>query len=260
MSEIANLPEHALAVKLVYDVFGDTAKSFGKELGEMAGDNIKRVIQKAYHIVVAQGKSKGSVPPKVMKQVLEQAYLCNDEVQAAYLGGILASSKTEISRDDRAVSYLSLIQSLSTYQLRTHAIIYGAMLNGTDFNTNRDRLLVGEACSGVVESEYIAAMEYGEKEQSDIISRHAFIGLHERGLSWAGFELSYSTPPPPITPMAYRYFSPTPLGIELFVWGMGEGEKGNAAFEPELLKRCNWPFIITPSGFASYRVVLGNRL
>src|SRR5208283_3371005 len=69
----------------------------------------------------------------VLKEVLSEGYFCEDELQAMYLGGVLASSKSSVSRDDRAIAYCSLVSSLSSYQLRTHCILYSTILRATHF-------------------------------------------------------------------------------------------------------------------------------
>jgi translation elongation factor EF-G len=81
----------------------------------------------------AQNKIGGQIPPRVLKEVLAEGYFCEDELQAMYLGGVLASSKGPVSRDDRAIAYCSLVNSLSSYQLRTHCILYSTLLRGTHY-------------------------------------------------------------------------------------------------------------------------------
>jgi uncharacterized protein YbjQ (UPF0145 family) len=65
-------PEGVLATagaKLLYDVFGDSAKVFGKKLGSysQAGvDNLERVLKKAYRRMKARAKTDGDVPVRVI--------------------------------------------------------------------------------------------------------------------------------------------------------------------------------------------------
>jgi hypothetical protein len=110
-----------LGVKLLHDVCGPTAKYLGGELKsytEAGLENLKRVFGNAYRRIEAEHKHDGEVPARVLKSLLPEAYFCEDEVQAQYLGGILASAKGPIARDDRAVSHIRLLSGLSTYQIR----------------------------------------------------------------------------------------------------------------------------------------------
>ena len=84
-----------------------------------------------------QLEAPGAVPPRVLKGVLEEGSFCEDEVMAEYLGGVLASSRSEVSVDDRGTALLAVISGLSTYQLRTHYTMYTTarqQLVGRDIN------------------------------------------------------------------------------------------------------------------------------
>jgi hypothetical protein len=69
-------------------------------------------------------ESDGRVPPRVMREILDQAPFCDDELTAEYLGGILASSYSNRSRDDRGVALIAAIRRLSTYSIRMHYVCY----------------------------------------------------------------------------------------------------------------------------------------
>jgi hypothetical protein len=68
--------------------------------------------------------AEGTVPSKVLKGILEEGAWCEEELQVEYFGGVLASSRSGISRDDRGATFNSIISRLSTYQLRTHYLFY----------------------------------------------------------------------------------------------------------------------------------------
>ncbi|MFC1560903.1 hypothetical protein ACFL4V_00330 [Candidatus Latescibacterota bacterium] len=67
---------------------------------------------------------EGQVPPRVLKRVLSDGWFCEDEIMREYYGGVLASSRSTINRDDRGKTYLELLSNLSTYQTRTYYIVY----------------------------------------------------------------------------------------------------------------------------------------
>lgn len=84
-----------------------------------------------------------AVPPLVMRDVLDDGSYRDDELTASYYGGILASSRSGISRDDRGAAFTALVGRLTTYQLRAHNILYRT-INHLYCNTGGDNLLWGE--------------------------------------------------------------------------------------------------------------------
>jgi hypothetical protein len=249
-------PEGVLATagaKLLYDVFGDSAKVFGKKLGSysQAGvDNLERVLKKAYRRMKARAKTDGDVPVRVIQHVLTEAYFCEDEVQAEYLGGILASAKGPVARDDRAVSHITLLSSLSTYQIRTHYLLYGSILRWK--GQYADQMLKWLAphrgiTVAIAEEDYQIAMDFSAAEPVPAICQHIFAGLNERGLSEGG--LSVVLPNPNVRGQPdppFRYFYPTVLGIELFMFGLGHGDQTIDAFTAELLMDESLPPSLDP--------------
>jgi hypothetical protein len=256
----------AVGVKLIYDVCGPTAKYAGGELASYAKvgvENLKRVFENADKQLKAQGKIGGQVPPRVLKEILSEGYFCEDELQAMYLGGVLASSKGTISRDDRAIAYCSLVNSLSSYQLRTHCILYSTLLRATHFYIggtqhpleNAVNWIQKHGLSVVIrEADYQAAMEFSGTEQPINIAQHAFVGLEKQGLSEGGI-LVIQPYRPKEGDVPFRFFYPTLLGVELFLWGQGIGDSGLEAYKPELLKKINIPFAVEPYEVHPHKVI-----
>lgn len=115
-----------VGAKLLLDVCGPSAKYLGGEFAsytKVGVENLKKVFTKAAHHVQKLNKNEGQVPPRVLKSILSEGYFCKDELQASYLGGVLASSKDPVPRDDRALTYCSMLSSLSAYKIRTHYIL-----------------------------------------------------------------------------------------------------------------------------------------
>ena len=69
-------------------------------------------------------EGSGQVPPKVLKNLLDEAPWIDDSLMAEYFGGIVASSYGTRTRDDRAVALQNTLQSLSTYTLRRRYICH----------------------------------------------------------------------------------------------------------------------------------------
>jgi hypothetical protein len=115
--------------KLVGKLLGPTADYLGSGLrnwAEKRVQNASRIFEKAAEKLGDKIDEPGAVPPRVLKEVLEEGSYCDDELTAEYFGGVLASSRSGTSRDDRAVSYLKLTSELSTYEIRFHYISYKA--------------------------------------------------------------------------------------------------------------------------------------
>ena len=128
-------PTAALAfigADLARRVLGPTASYLGDEAKTWAKarvTNIRNIFESAVKKLRADGRAEGSVPPRILKSIIDDGSFCDDAIITEYFGGVLASSKSGISRDDRGVTYLSLISRLSSYQVRAHYIIYQILKN-----------------------------------------------------------------------------------------------------------------------------------
>lgn len=246
----------AVGVKLLNDVCGPTAKYVGGEIKsytEIGVENLKRVFRNAAKHIQAQNKTEGQVPPRILKEILSEGYFCEDEVQAMYLGGVLASSKGPVSRDDRGISYCSLISSLSTYQLRTHFILYSALfrtkvylIGGRSYPFNAHAFsMIGKYGLTVLirESDYQRGMQFSPAEDSSNIAKHSFVGLENKGLSARGIQVCYPHKPKE-GDVPFRFFNPTLLGVELFLWGQGLRDIGFEELELHLLQMDDLPYAV----------------
>lgn len=130
-----------IGVGLANKVLGPTASYIGDEAKswtEARVVNIKNIFKSASKKLGGHGKDEGSVPPRILKGIIDDGSFCDDAIVTEYFGGVLASSKSGISRDDRGTTYLSLISRLSSYQIRAHYLIYMILRNvfqGEAFNT-----------------------------------------------------------------------------------------------------------------------------
>jgi hypothetical protein len=228
---------------IVLKIVGPTADYVGggiKNLVERQVQNVERVFEKAADRLGEEGLERpGGVPPRVLKEVMEGAAFCEDELGAEYFGGILAASKSENQRDDRGATLAALAGRLSSYQLRCHYLMYAyaqKLLKGSGLNfgfgkerrsdgqffipydiwmegmelTEAEREvrgdLAGHCCAGLVREELI-----GDRfcwGQSDVLSQYFSRGF---GKSGVGYELSV-------------------LGIELFTAAHGVQEPSLIAF------------------------------
>src|SRR6266496_693093 len=114
-SGIAILGTAIGSAKIVEKLLGPTADYLGTGLRswtEKRVENTRRIFTHAAKLLGDRLESPGSVPPKVLKGILDDGSFCDDELSAEYFGGVLASSRTGVSRDDRGASFTALLGRL----------------------------------------------------------------------------------------------------------------------------------------------------
>ena len=112
---------------LLLKVMGPTCDFAGQELcafTQRRTEQFSRIMQRAAKLVRGDD---GTVPARVIRDVLYDGTLRTDELSAAYFGGVLASSKSGVSHDDRGSHHLATLERLSYYQLKAHWLIYSAV-------------------------------------------------------------------------------------------------------------------------------------
>jgi hypothetical protein len=207
---------------------------------EYAGGQMSVFVQKQHETAIkilenAKAKlgdrfeTEGSVPPKVLKNILEDGSLCDDDLSVEYFGGVLASSRTDVSRDDRGAAFASLVGRLTTYQIRTHFFFYSLwkdLFNGTGFNIalpqGRESMQIF-----IPTYAYSIAMELSEKEDITVVLTHAIVGLERESLIDSNYNFGaadhvkayYSA-----APGEGILVRPSPFGVELSHWAHGRGD------------------------------------
>ena len=103
-------------------------------------------------------------------------------------------------------------------------------------------------------------MAFRQGERADPIVQHAFTGFAEQGIlsrrdtarphsgkrgRLGGGPNLFETEEQPAG-TCYRYFYPTALGIELFLWGVGYGDQGVTKYSPQLMKKIQMPVRVIP--------------
>ncbi|MBI5922157.1 MAG: hypothetical protein HY847_11005 [Betaproteobacteria bacterium] len=215
-------------------ILGPTADYLGQGLRDFTQRRIENIGQIFHNAETKLGdkvNSKGEVPPKVLKAVLDEGSFSPDRLAVEYFGGILASSRSEQGRDDRGARIAKILDSLSTYQLRSHYLIYSsvrALFSGRDIPFNmegRPKMQIFVPFSG-----YFSAMDFNQTETDQIgqILNHVFFGLHGDSLIEGSWQYG---PKDSITKLFAGatdggiVLQPSALGAELFLWAFGYAEK-----------------------------------
>lgn len=219
--------------KVVEKILGPTSEYIGEQIKEWT---VKKVTNTANIFKNAEKKlgdrinEDGKVPPKILKSILEDGAWCEEELQVEYFGGVLASSRTGISRDDRGAYYTSLISRLSTYQLRTHYLLYQivkSLYDGQDINIH-DGNTWRELEVFIPYETFYHAMDFVKEEEKNWwhILSHSIWGLNKEELlahfSWGDIEHVKKKFPQAKT--AGILVQPTKIGTELFMWAYGQGQ------------------------------------
>lgn len=220
-------------------LLGPTADYLGGELKVFTAkriENVGRIFKNAEDKLGTDISESGSVPPKVLKTIINEGSYSSETLAIEYFGGVLASSRTEIGRDDRGARIARQLDNLSSYQLRSHYIIYSAIAKTCDIGTEVLNNVAGRRKCQILMpvQEYAEAMEFTQQEwDNPQLLSHIFQGLSADGLITDSWGFGH-----PTHLQQYLYNSqiklqddfqglvcePTIAGIELFLWGFGKGK------------------------------------
>jgi len=213
-------------------VLGPTAEYLGEGLRDFAArriENVGKIFQNAERKLADSQATKGVVPPKVLKEIVNEGSYNEDPLATEYLGGVLASSKTESGRDDRGARIAKLVDRLSTYQLRAHFLLYRSFRHlfansGLDMNVDgRPKMQIF-----VPIDSFVDAMDFNDSELVDLeqMFGHIFFGLDGENLIGNFWRYGATEGLKTVWPEAEEpgiVCIPSPLGCELFLYALGHG-------------------------------------
>jgi hypothetical protein len=217
---------------LASKVLGPTAEYFGNGLATLAKkrfENLQRIFLKAEAKLGDRAKLPGAVPPRVLAGIVNDGSYCDDPLASEYFGGVLASSRSQIPRDDRAATLVSLVSRLSTYLVRLHYVVYRAFLelygrSNATVTDSASRHLLKTFIPGSV---LLSAMDFSDTEPGQAIMEHALIGLaREELIGTIGWGYGDAKT---LRSLGYSgegwglVSEPSPNGVELFLNAMGAG-------------------------------------
>ena len=226
-------------------LLGPTAEYLGsglKDFTKKRVENIRKIFENAHLKLGNKIESHGQIPPKVLKVILDEGSFANDNLTLEYMGGILASSRSEDGRDDRGARISKDVNTLSTYQLRAHYLIYSTVKNifkdsGLSLAMNdRPKLRIFMPFES-----FISAMDFSEseKKQSAAILSHIFFGLHADALLESEWMYGKKEDLMRLFPNAQNagiICQPSAKGAELFLWAFGHPDKNtDYIFNPEFI-------------------------
>lgn len=167
------------------------ADSMGADLNQSYLDyrekrraNAEKVLKNGVKILGDRINNPGTIHPRVFAGILDSGSWSDDEVSAHYYGGLLASSRSGIARDDRGVAMVEFIKSLSVYELRIHFLCYRAFWEVfRGFKTNP--LKEGDLDAMLIyipKDEAFGAMEFEDGEDDQMLFGASLLSLASKWL------------------------------------------------------------------------------
>lgn len=230
-------PATALAVveaTLALKVLGPTASYLGeaaKTWTEARVTNVRNIFDSAFKKLSDDRRETGSVPPRVLKAIMDDGSYCDDALITEYYGGVLASSKSGISRDDRGATFSSLIGRLSAYQVRAHYVLYMILkiiFKGEKINPGlpdgRNKM-----ATFIPLDVFITSMDFQPDETDNLPSllSHIIVGLVKENLIDSNYQFGEMEHLKKVYPAADQggiIFGPSVYGLELFYWSQAQSE------------------------------------
>lgn len=216
-------------------LLGPTADYLGGELKEFAQkrlENVGKIFANAAEKLPPEMQGDGAVPPKVLRNILNDGSYSSEAIGIEYFGGILASSKSNLGRDDRGARLAQKVSALTSYQLRAHFILYSALSLCFKGQDKKITTMSEDLRIFITSDSFFANMDFNESElaQINVLLPHIFNGLYGEnliGMSWVYGRAEYireklfdsSIDTPGVS------FTPSPAGVELFLWAFGLGQK-----------------------------------
>lgn len=255
LAAMGGAAKNAVNSGLIQKVLGPTAEYLGEYFRDMAErrlTNTGRIFDVAERRLGSRINNKGSVHPKVLKEVLESGSYAEEQLAAEYFGGILASSRSEVSRDDRGAALAGLVARQTTYQVRLHYLIYTALKLIYDGNTRyvlSDGTTIDDLYCYIPLESYCEAMDFAPEEDGNSILGHSLFGLARDGLIdkqfAAGMEPHHHWLG--ITHEEGLIVTPTAVGAELYMWAHGLGHIWiSEFFNPEVVFKADVGIPIPP--------------
>lgn len=247
--------------ELIFKVAGPTADYIGNEtktLVEKSCRNLKRIFVNANKVLGSKADSPGQVSPRVLKRVFDDGAFCDDDLTLEYLGGVLASSRSDNFRDDRSLNFISLLESMSSYQIRAHYIFYTILREkcvGRHINFE-ERSWIAKMQVFVPFDEFFNSMDLDSRSRSenDTFIPHIFWGLKRLDLI-TDFIYRKDGSIMAIYPQAKGpgiVIQPTLFGIELYMWANGHSDIPPFSFLDENIQFVNVGLFDMPPGAVTF--------
>ncbi len=106
------------------DYIGDLSKRFLEHALEKQPRNIANIFIKATKKLGNKVDEPGAIEPRILKTIIEDGAFIEEDLVADYYAGVLASSRDKDGKNDNGLPYLKLLQSMSSFDLILHSLLY----------------------------------------------------------------------------------------------------------------------------------------
>lgn len=216
------------------DLYGEEFKQWNQELLNRRRLNVDRIFANAERKLGNRIYEDGTVSPRVLKEILDDGSYTEDALTAEYFGGVLASSRSGITRDDRGAAIAKLVGRLSVYELRTHFLVYRLAKEIFSGKIQPAQFADHQALMHIFipHDAYRAAMEFEEQEHFDAILSHALYGLSHEGLlaDFTSGSIEELRQELYRVPASGIVVTPSMRGVELYMWAHGLVHIGASEF------------------------------
>jgi hypothetical protein len=209
-------------------------KSMSALLERCGNKNIADIFRSAASKISDVPADNHYVNPRVLRILLEDGCYADDVVTREYFAGLLASSISPDGKDDHAITFLVILRSLTTHQVRWHHILYSCLrlLGGGNglipFSDGARQIFLPDALL----TEHDIPVGAASKA-------HAIIGLLREGLIGVSYELKHHAMIGD-TPRDGTVIGGSPLGAQLFLWVHGHPEADFDSLFDKTLDLVGW--------------------
>lgn len=219
--------------KIIEKILGPTAAYIGDGLKDWTKNrvlNVQKIFKAAEKKLGNRIEKDGRVPPRVLAKILQEGSFCDDELASDYFGGVLASSRSDVDRDDRGATFAALLSRLSSYQIRSHYLFYSifkSVFDGSGFALSPIERPQMEVF--IPHPVYAQGMDFIEEEKSRVhtILDHVLHGLSQEELIRSHFwHADKDHIGAKFTDAVEGGIgtSPSVLGAHLFLWAHGRSD------------------------------------
>lgn len=146
-------------------ILGSTVPAFSGSAPQwIQTENLENVAKRAREKIPVN--QTGAIPPRVAKEVVKEAVWAESGILQEYLAGVLASSHSVQGKNDKGVSWASMIGQLSTDQLALHWALYSS-------TQRRCRLKDWESIWEVTQTQFIV-------DFADVLSSLGWLSNYQR--------------------------------------------------------------------------------
>lgn len=251
---------------IIVKLLGPTADYLGNEtknLVEKSCNNLKHIFIHATTLLGTEIESPGQVSPRILKRIFDDGAFCEDELTLDYFGGVLASSRNCNLRDDRGLIFLSLLESMSSYQIRTHYILYTIakeLFDGKNFNLNIPEERMGTQVFLPFDV-YLKSMDFKNPCEFNLTFSNTVWGLKRldlvKNINSAG-EDNLKELHCQVATVPGILFTPSVFGIEFYMWAHGYSDTPHYHFFDKDVQFTKTKLLDIPSGAlpTNYKLML----